>query len=329
MTRNSSAPLPPPSILQTSSRSTGRRRDGASDLCRPGLVFLLLLGRSPEGECRHPDMPMLSVLHSAFWAPSSPRQSAKIPCLDHLHMTPRFGSGKRAGDKYHDSPPPVCFFFSFFCCPGRPRAQITRRAMATSVAAGTARTRRRFRWCNACGRAMRWADGSVPFVPGPGTGMADWDGRVWGPANGCPCLLGQAGSGLTASSRPRCSLRRAPRCRSRWREVDMIPGTSGRRPTNQHQPQGELSSCPCPTTLAGWAGRLGLVISTTIRFCTVYGAGARGIADSGLAGLLQPLASSSTHQASMARRGRQVANGEPFGDEAGHSSRHWTQWLGG
>ena len=59
----------------------------------------------------------------------------------------------------------------------------------------------------------------------------------------------------------------------------------------------------------------------TIRFCTVYGAGARGIADSGLAGFLQPLASSPTQQASMARTGKQVANEEPFGDEAGQ----WTQ----
>lgn len=128
-----------------------------------------------------------------------------------------------------------------------------------------------------------------------------------------PAGADRPGSGLTASS----PLRRAPRCRSRWREVDMIPGTSGRRPTNQHRPQGAVLLSLSDD--AGRLGRLGLVTSTTIRFCTVYSAGARGIADSGLAGSLQPLASWSTHRASMAWTGRQAANGEPFGDEAGHS----------
>lgn len=162
---------------------------------------------------------------------------------------------------------------------------------------------------------MRWADGSVPFVPGPGTGTADWDGEP-GTSEWLPLPAG-AGRLRADSLEPPALL--AASCP----EMSEPMAGSGHDSRDQRTPTNQPAPAPrsCPPVQRRWqAGRLGLVTSTTIRLCTVYGAGARGIADAGLAGSLQPLASSSTHRASMARTGRQVANGEPFGDEAGHSS---------
>lgn len=239
-------------------------------------------------------------------------------------MTPRFGSGKRAGDKYPDSPPPSVSFFPFLLPrtaqgPDYPAVHGHVSRGRDSTHSTTVQVVQCVRACDAVGgrfRAVRsWA--------------WDWDGRLGraslGTSEWLPLPIGAGRLGTDSLEPPALLAASCP-------EMSEPMAGSGHDSRDQRTPTNQ----PAPTprravllSLSNDAGRLGLVISTTIRFCTVYGAGARGITDSGLAGLLQPLASSSTHQASMARRGRQVANGEPFGDEAGHSSRHWTQWLGG